>query len=74
MIALISAPVPLSPLSSSRKVTRDRMHVTHRDGVLPPEQVLWLLSTVQHEEMRLPTAEELEQRRHQDFDEAHGVG
>ena len=45
----------------------------HRDGVLPLEQVLWLLDIVQHEEMRLPTAEELEKRGHKDFDEAHGV-
>ena len=34
---------------------------------------MWLLDIVQHEEMRLPTAEELAKRAHKDFDEAHGV-
>jgi hypothetical protein len=41
-------------------VTRDRLHVTRRDNLLPVEQVLWLPGIVQHEETRLPTAEELE--------------
>jgi hypothetical protein len=31
------------------------------------------LGIVQHEEMRLPTAEDLRERGHKDFDEAHGV-
>ena len=51
----------------------DDLEAMHKDGVLPLEQVLWLLDIVQHEEMRLPTAEELEQRGLKDFDEAHGV-
>jgi len=32
-----------------------------------------VVAIVQHEEIRLPTAEELEEREHKDFDEAYGV-
>ena len=46
----------------------DDLETMHRDGVLPHEQVVWLLGIVQNEEMRLPTAEEFE-----GFDEADGT-
>jgi hypothetical protein len=34
-------------------LTWDDLEAMHRDGVLPLEQILWLLDIVQHEEMRL---------------------
>ncbi len=51
----------------------DDLEAMHRDGVLPLEQVLWLLCIVQNEEMRLPTAEELAKQGRKDGDEAHSV-
>ena len=54
-------------------LTWDDLETMHRDGVLPLGQVVWLLGIVQHEKMRLPTAEELELRGRRDGDEADSV-
>jgi hypothetical protein len=54
-------------------ITWDDLQEREEDGVLPLSQVIWLLDVVLHEEMRLPTADELAARGHRDWDEAHTV-
>jgi hypothetical protein len=70
--AYIEGPVKPYVLSGFG-ISWDDLGAMHRNGVLPLEEVKWLLGIVQHEEIRLPTAEELEERGRKDFDEAHGV-